>query len=391
VEISRPKIWGIGDPHLYILKVSWDAPAGEKRVRFGIRTITIRGQQVFVNGRPVRLRGVNLHEEQMPFGRPYPRELRERDLRAMLSLGFNALRSAHYPHDEMLPELCDELGIVLLEEIPVYWDCDFANPRVFRLAARMLKELITRDFNHPSVIAWSCGNEIPVEQFACDQFIRREMAWVRRFDMSRIVFYVGMRFWCDTTRRHGDVCGVNEYFGWYYLTTRNLSGFLDVVRASRPTAPWFITEFGGDAKFGYRDSTSDPAKFSEDKQASIIADQIRTLNAKPYVAAWFIWIYRDFRSPLRTNQYQQGFNRKGLVSDANEQKLVARVMPRIINAVNPRVRVHFAAAVLIQKVAKYCEKALYLCVGPIVSWTQQRQSAKYYSGKIQGQFPSQDS
>ncbi|HMF32971.1 MAG TPA: hypothetical protein VKK79_16225, partial [Candidatus Lokiarchaeia archaeon] len=145
---------------------------------------------------------------------------------------------------------------------------------------------------------------------------------------------------------------------------------------------WIITEFGGDAKFGFRDPSKDPAKFSEDKQAAIIADQIRTLNAKPYVAGWFIWIYRDFRSPLRTNQYQQGFNRKGLVSDDNEQKLIARVMPKIVNQVNLRVKLHFGAAVMIQFFARYFEKAIYLAIAPILSWVQKRQSAKYYFSTI---------
>ncbi len=381
IKIPNPKMWDIGKPFLYEFVANLSNSQEEFRTKFGIRMVSVKGTRLILNGHAVKLHGVNLHEEQMPNGRPQLSVMRSKDVRNIHALGFNAIRSAHYSHDEALPQLCDEMGIVLLEEIPVYWDCDFGNPKVFRLAAHMLKDLVYRDYNHPSVIMWSCGNEIPVERPECDRFMRQAMDWVRRFDKSRIVFYVGMRFFSDTTRKHADVNGINEYFGWYYLTTKVLNYFLDVTHYSNPKTPWLITEFGACAKLGFRDKVKDPAKFSEDKQAAMIAHTVRILNAKSYVAGWFIWIYRDFRSPLRTNQYQQGFNRKGIVSELNEKKLIARVIPRILNEEERKVKVSRFTAPILQKCLIPVEKALFLFISRIISQVEAKKTAKYYNSE----------
>ncbi len=385
IKIPNPKVWDIGKPFLYEFVAKLSNSQEEFRAKFGIRTIAAKGTQIILNGHPLKLQGVNLHEEQMPFGRCQLPPMRAKDVRNIRALGFNAIRSAHYPHDEALPQICDELGMVLLEEVPVYWDCDFANPKVFRLVAKMLRDLVHRDYNHPSVIMWSCGNEIPIERPECDRFMRRAMDWVRRLDTSRIVFYVGMRLTCDTTRKHADVNAVNEYFGWYYLTTKVLSYFLDVTYYTNPKTPWIITEFGADAKRGFRDKVTDPAKFSEDKQAAMIAHTIRILNSKPYVAGWFIWIYRDFRSPFRMNQYQQGFNRKGIVSESNEKKLIARVILKVLNDEERKTRVSRFTAPMLQKWMKYGEKALFLAFSKLITRVQVKMAARYYNAELESQ------
>ena len=386
IKVPNPRAWDPQSPFMYDFVATLSNSGEVFRVKFGIRTISIHSTQLLLNGKPVKLRGINLHEEQVPYGRCQLPVMRAYDVQNIRALGFNAIRSAHYPHDETLPQLCDELGLLLLEEIPVYWDCDFGNPKVFRLAAKMLKSLVYRDFNHPSVIMWSCGNEIPVERPECARFMRQAMKWVRHFDTSRIVFYVGMRFFCDTTRKHADINAINEYFGWYYLSTKHLNFFLDVIYYSHPQKPWIITEFGAGAKLGFRDTAKEPAKFSEEKQAAILAHTIRILNAKPYVAGWFIWVYRDFRSPLRTNQYQQGFNRKGIVSEKNEKKLIARMISRVMHEKERHVSMSRFIAPFLLFGLRFAEKAIYLAIGRIISLVQHKKIDQYYSSSVPPRF-----
>lgn len=269
-----------------------------------------------------------MHEELMPYGRTIPEKERLKDLRMMRKLGFNTLRTAHYSHDEKLIALADEVGILTLEEIPVYWFCDFKNPKVLKLALSMIKGLIYRDFNHPSVILWSCGNEINVEHRVCYRFMHQLMQSAKKLDSSRIITYVSSRMFSDQLRTKSDLPCLNTYFGWYYLSERNLNRVLDFIHQTAPNQPLLITEFGADAKYGFH--SKEFQKFSEEKQASILSESIRTFNSKDYIAGWIIWIYRDFRSPMRLNTYQQGFNRKGLVSDKNERKLITKMIRNLL-------------------------------------------------------------
>ena len=328
VNLSNPELWTPDSPALYTLEAHLGDKGAIYSTTFGIRTIEVRKNGIYLNDKLIKIKGVSLHEELMPYGRAIPEAERLNDLKNMKKLGFNTLRTAHYSHDEKLMELADEFGILILEEIPVYWSNDFKNPEVLKLALSMVKTLIFRDFNHPSVILWSMGNEIPVEHRACNQFINQMMQYARKLDSSRIVTYVSSRWLIDRLRRKSDLPCVNLYFGWYLFSERNLNMILDLMHEAAPSQPLLITEFGAGAQLGFH--SKEYQKFSEEKQASILSHSIETFNAKNYIAGWIIWIYRDFRSPMRTNQYQQGFNRKGVVSDKNEPKLITKVLKKVL-------------------------------------------------------------
>ncbi|GAI87446.1 unnamed protein product, partial [marine sediment metagenome] len=171
--------------------------------------------------------------------------------------------------------------------------------------------------------------------------------WVRRFDDTRIVTYVSHRLICDLTRRHADVACINAYFGWYYGSPRMISVALDMMRTPVYNKPWFYTEFGAGAKYGFRAGWKDQVKFSEEKQLYVLDYTIRTLNSKEFVAGWFLWAYRDFRAFLRTNKYQQGYNRKGIVSgEKNEKKLIYYRIPQIINERRKTINSKFGGIIL---------------------------------------------
>lgn len=327
-NLSNPKLWSPNSPNLYEFQAVMDTKGEQFSTKFGIRTVSVKQRGIYLNGQLIKIRGVSQHEELMPFGRTIKDIDRLNDLKKMKELGFNTLRTAHYSHDEKVIALADEVGLLIFEEIPVYWTCDFENSAVLKLALQMVRDLIDRDFNHPSVILWSTGNEIPVNHPVCSRFIEQLMLYAKKLDPSRIVTYVSSRMLSDWLRRKSDLPSLNIYFGWYLFSERNLNMVLDLIHQTAPNQPLLITEFGAGAKLGFHSDSY--LKFSEEKQASIISESILTFNSKDYIAGWIIWIYRDFRSPMRTNPYQQGFNRKGIVSEKNEPKLITKVLKQVM-------------------------------------------------------------
>jgi len=385
ITVQNPMLWNPDSPDLYQLTLRLIGIDEDKHKRFGIRRIYPDGNYVYFNNQPIRMYGVNLHEEQDPSGRTYSMIQRRADIQYMKKLGFNALRTAHYPHDKHLLQITDEEGIMVLEEIPLYWNIEFSKRETVKQAASMLFDLISRDFNNPSVIQWSVGNEIPVENYDCDRAVKLLMNWVRKLDPTRLVTYVSSRFCSDTTRQEADVNCINMYFGWYYFTLHQLNFFLDATYHTHPNTPWIMTEFGGDAKYNERNLA---LRYSEDNQARIISHTIKILNSKPYIAGWFIWVYRDFRSPLRRLAYQNGFNRKGIVSEDNQPKLIARVMPHIIHSKYPNVHHYRALAAFFMYCLRYFELLLLKIGMPIGYRFQKRILARYYQNHREKPSPN---
>lgn len=355
IEVLKPKLWDPQHPHLYTLKIFNDKKECIYNTKFGIRLIEIKNGHLFLNKKIADLRGINLHEELLPFARTIPIEERKKDLIMMKKLGFNALRTAHYPHDESLIKLADELGIYILEEIPIYWRIQFKNPKILILATKMIHFLIERDYNHPSVIMWSLGNEIPVENKYCKHVLTYLYQLARKQDDSRIITHVSNRIWGDPLRKLSDVVCLNIYFGWYYWSEKIINFVLELIKPTARNKPFFITEFGADAKLGFHSASIE--KYSEEKQASLIAYSIEAFNSKDYIQGHFIWIYRDFRSPLRTNKYQKGFNRKGILSEKNEPKIIAKVYSKIKDK-KRKGRKFVFLALIIKFVSNYLEQAI---------------------------------
>jgi beta-glucuronidase len=335
INLKNPKLWSLGNPYLYYLKIISTTNNNETDTlyfkHFGIRQVEVVGRQILFNKHPIFIKGVGLHEEMVPYGRTIPLEARERDIRAIKRMGLNTIRTAHYSHDESLLDLADKLGILILEEIPIWGNCDFKSEKTFKLAAKMLWEMINRDINHPSVIWWSVANEIPIERPHVSKFIKKLMEWARKLDDSRIITYVSYRIFSDLIRRYADVATINFYFGWYFGNTKLINLFLDIMRTSAINKPWVFTEFGAGAKYGFRAPWRAQEMYSEEFQLNVLDHSIRTFNSKPYLSGWMIWNYRDFRSFTRQNKYQEGYNRKGIVSEKNEKKLIAHHLPKIIN------------------------------------------------------------
>ena len=320
----QPELWSPEAPRLYDIAVKFGADSVADRV--GFRTIAREETRLLLNGQPIRLNGICVHEDDVDLGKATSEADIRRRFADIKALGANAARLAHYPHHELAAQIADELGILLWEEIPVYWAIDFADPETYADASNQLSELIRRDRNRASVIIWGVGNENADTDDRL-AFMSGLAERARDADPTRLVAaaclinHEAFRVE-DRLAEHLDVIGLNEYYGWYEPAFEDFARLLD---NSAPDRPIVISETGADALAGRRGPDSE--LFTEERQASVISKQMDVITARPFVAGQFPWILYDFRSLRRQTSVQRGWNRKGLIAeDKITRKLAFKVL-----------------------------------------------------------------
>ncbi len=314
---SEPDLWSPERPRLYDVEIALES-GDHVEDRVGFREVRVEGTKFTLNGEPVFLRGISAHEE-------FPvraRAAREDDARQMLedarALGCNFVRLAHYPHHENAARLADEMGVLLWEEVPVYWHLAFDMAATLANAKNQLSELILRDRNRPSVIMWSIANETPPSEERL-QYLRELAAHVRGMDSTRLVTAALLPFPEDPLIPHLDVVGINEYFGWYSGQVEQVE---DVLSRLEPAGkPVVISEFGADCVAQMHGDKG--TLRTEEFQADLYRRQFESLLRFPFIAGTSPWILYDFQTPLRQNKYQRGYNRKGLIAEDHRTRKLA--------------------------------------------------------------------
>ena len=317
------ELWSPEHPRLYQVSLSCENDSVCDKV--GFRELRVENMDILLNGRPVFLKGISCHEDSKTNGKALTDEERMENIRLAKELGCNFMRVAHYPHNERMAQLADELGILLWEEIPVYWNVHFDSADTYADARNQLHELITRDFNRASVIIWSVGNE---NEDTDDRlsFMKNLADFARKTDPTRAVSAACLVNFSknaieDRLEKYLDIIGVNEYCGWY---TADLKMLPALFENSRPEKPVIITEFGADALAGNRGTITD--KGTEDCQAFVYEKQIENIKKISYIKGMTPWILKDFRCPRRTAATQKYYNTKGLVSADGVRKLAFYVL-----------------------------------------------------------------
>jgi len=316
------KLWSPELPKLY--DVSIEAETDQVRDQIGFRSIETRGTDILLNGRPIFLHGVCIHEEApLRGGRAYSREDAQTLLGWAKELGANFVRLAHYPHNEFMIREADRMGILVWSEIPVYWTIQWENPATLENARTQLSEMIARDKNRAAVVIWSVANETPLSD-ARLSFLKNLISHARTLDPSRLMSAAMERHYInDTTQmiddplgEYLDVLGCNEYVGWY----DGLPEKADRLEwRSKYQKPLVMSEFGGDALYGHHGDAS--TRWTEEYQESIYQHQIAMLKKIPFLRGTSPWILTDFRSPRRPlPKIQDYWNRKGLISNGGKKK-----------------------------------------------------------------------
>ncbi|MCH4033109.1 MAG: glycoside hydrolase family 2 [Lachnospiraceae bacterium] len=316
---ARPLLWSPEHPRCYRIL----ARAGEDLVsdETGFCEIRTEGKKILLNGKELFLRGC-CHEESSRGGRTLSLNEREEMMRTAREMGCNAMRLAHYPHDEETARLADRIGMLLWEKIPVYWALRFDQEETLENAENQLRELIARDYNHPSVILWSIGNETPDTDARC-RFMSHLASVCREQDPTRLVTAACL---IDTDDKRVkdrlsevvDVVGMNEYYGWYYRDYSILEEILcrTLLGLQKPLV---ISETGAAARAGAYGGEEE--LFTENHQEKVLKEQIRIAGDR--VNGLFPWILFDFRSGQRLHPLQGGYNRKGLVAEDHRTRKLA--------------------------------------------------------------------
>lgn len=320
---AKLTLWSPENPKLYDVRV--EAETDTVRDQIGFRTIETRGTEILLNGKPVFLRGISIHEEA-PFraGRAFSVE----DSRTLLGwareLGCNFVRLAHYTHNENMVREADRLGLLVWSESPVYWMIDWENPETLANASNQITEAITRDRNRAAVIFWSVANETPITAVR-NTFLNRLANLVKTEDPTRLTTAAMMHHEVagtndvvldDPLGDTLDVLGCNEYIGWYDGAPEKADR---VTWKSPYNKPLIMSEFGGDALAGHHGD--DATRWTEEFQERIYRHQVGMLNRIPFLRGTSPWVLMDFRSPRRAlPNIQDFFNRKGLVSERGERK-----------------------------------------------------------------------
>lgn len=327
---ASPELWSPENPKLYDVTLTCEKDSVRDRV--GFREIRVQGMDILLNGKPIFLRGISCHEDSAPNGKALTDEERIENIRIAKELGCNFMRVAHYPHSERMSQLADEMGLLLWEEIPVYWAVYFGTKDTYYDAENQLCELITRDYNRASVIIWSVGNENQDTDERL-KFMGDLADFARRYDPARLVSAACLVNFAknaieDRLEQYLDIIGLNEYCGWYAADFRMLPALFE---NSDPKKPVIITEFGADAMSGNRGTVTD--KGTEDCQAFVYEKQIENIRKISYIKGMTPWILRDFRCPRRTAVTQKYYNTKGLVSAGGKRKMAFGVLRDFYNSI----------------------------------------------------------
>ncbi len=324
LQAKKIDYWNDSNPRLY--RVEFTAGDDALVDQIGFRQIKADGADILLNGEKIFLKGISIHEENvMRGGRAYSMEDAKILLGWAKELGCNFVRLAHYPHNENMVRLADEMGMLVWEEIPVYWTIQWDNPETYKKAAQQLTELVSRDKNRASVIIWSVANETPQSDVRLN-FLTQLVQTTRKMDNTRLISAAledhgkkeneNVQVVEDEFAQQVDVLSFNQYYGWYGGAVENIKNIRWEIELNKPV---IISEFGAGALQGFHGDSL--TRWSEEFQDLLYRETLPVLARIPQLRGITPWILADFRSPRRMLiPYQEGWNRKGLISETGNRK-----------------------------------------------------------------------
>jgi beta-galactosidase len=347
--VKQPKLWSTDEPNLYTLRVAIDSKQFSDKTseRFGYRWFEFKKNGPFLlNGQRLLLRGTHRHEDYAGYANAMPDSLHRKDMKMIKELGANFVRLAHYPQDPEVYRACDELGLLVWDELP--WCRGGMGGETWKNnTRRLLEEQINQNYNHPSIMLWSVGNEmywLPDFENG-DQpdsligFVKELNAIAHDLDPERLTtmrkFYDG----ADVT----DVFSPSIWAGWYSGVYNSYEQA--IVEARQKYKRLLHTEYGGDSHVGRHtenpitgEGLLDPDGWSEQvnmigvKQISNDGDWSESYIVDLF--DWHLmvsetlddftgnaqWAFKDFGTPLRPENPIPYVNQKGLVDRAGNPK-----------------------------------------------------------------------
>ena len=335
VTLTNPHLWdGLSDPYLYSVRVNLLDGAtvlDSVSVPLGVRSFELSPVTGFtLNGKALGLHGVNKHQDHQDKGSAIADSDTDADFAIIAEIGANAVRLAHYQHAQHTYDVCDRAGIVVWAETPVINRIN-DTPEFAANAEQQLTELIRQNYNHPSIVFWSVGNETTLRGGPNpDALVAHLASVVAAEDPTRLAAYAADGTATDSpVNFHGQAHGFNEYQGWYSGQVTDFGTWADESHAAHPDAPIGITEYGAGASTA--EHTTDPTAADiggnhtdgahpEEYQSYYHEAYWPQLQARPFIWGTFVWALFDFASDTRSEGMAPGLNDKGLVRFDHQTK-----------------------------------------------------------------------
>lgn len=310
---------GRRDPYLYTAcaeLIDGESVIDRVEVKFGCREFEISSERGFIlNGEEYPLRGVARHQDRWGVGNALLPEHHREDIDLICEMGANTVRLAHYQHDQCFYNLCDERGLVVWAEIP-YISKHMQGGRENTIS--QMKELITQNYNHPSIVVWGLSNEITMggsenEDMLENHRILNDLAHELDHTRPTVMACLSM---CKTDSeiiKIPDIISYNHYFGWYGGDTSMNGPWFDEFHAEHPDIPIGCSEYGCEA-LNWHTSNPQQGDYTEEYQAYYHEELIKQLFSRKYIWATHVWNMFDFGADARNEGGENGQNHKGLVT-----------------------------------------------------------------------------
>ncbi|HSJ85858.1 MAG TPA: glycoside hydrolase family 2 TIM barrel-domain containing protein, partial [Anaerolineales bacterium] len=322
LTIPSPKLWHFDHPNLYRWSVALLDADGlvlhTNEVMVGIRSVELKDGHLYLNGEPVRLVGITRHADSPGQGSAETVSAMAADYDDLKTLNEVLSRPVHYPQHKFILDYADRHGILLIPEVPA-WQLtqeQMNSEQMQDLEKQQLQEMILEDFNHPSVWAWSVGNEMESNTGAGVDFVKEMVAYVKTLDPTRPVGFasnqLGSRPWFDATKE-SDFVLMNQYFGTWVGPKQGLGPALDLIHKTWPEKTVIISEYGFEPHWNalwgpptsslnaedyyfVPDGTASDSQAADLVRQQLITEQLGIFRSKPFVAGAIFWTYQDYRT-----------------------------------------------------------------------------------------------
>ncbi|XP_045773325.1 beta-glucuronidase isoform X3 [Maniola jurtina] len=317
--------------YLYTLKASLIGPLGEivdtYNLKVGIRTVTWSNTTIYLNDKPIYLRGFGMHEDSDLRGKGWDPVLWVKNFNLIKWVGANAFRTSHYPYAEEIYQMADEMGIMIIDECPSV-DTDIFTDTLLVKHKQSLTELIRRDKNHPSVIMWSISNEPRSSNFKADSYFKSVVKHVKSMDLSRpVTIAISQSYLNDKSGQYLDVICFNRYNGWYAATGQLINIATSVVDEAtswhrKHNKPVIMSEYGADTLAGLH--LIPEYVWSEEYQVALLSEHFKAfdkLRKAGFFSGELIWNFADFKTAQTITRV--GGNKKGIFTRERQPKASA--------------------------------------------------------------------
>jgi beta-galactosidase len=328
--VRNPLLWSPDHPYLYSVSSLLYGEKGhvlERREEpLGFRWFQFDADSgFFLNGKSLKLKGVNFHQDYLFKGNAVSVEQKRQDVQYIKEIGANFVRLAHYPHHPATLAFLDSMGLLAWAEIPFI--NTVGGEEFFTNAKSMLREMIYRDKNHPSIILWGLGNEFQMEPTVEQdiengrKLVKELHALAKTLDPTRLTTQAHDGMADYSVLSETDVQGRNRYYGWYKGTYNDLGRELDADHRNYPHWKILVSEYGAEGKYGHH--VNDPKLFdhSETYQLAFHEASWNAIASRPFVAGGTVWNMFDFGSHFKIGNIPH-INQKGMMTKDRRPKSV---------------------------------------------------------------------